>query len=412
MADTLNGLIFSEFLTDNSEFDPGFDTDGDGQHNKSDEYVELQNTTGSAISLEGYQVWSDDRGLLYEFTAGDTIAPGQTATIVGEYTGTPPAGYYDAGLSDGQNFLEDGQGTQNDTIYLVNSSTGDYIVFSYGDPVQPPSPPGGFTGTNQIGGGESIESGAPNGVAFTRDANGTWVEGSADPGSPGTVCYAAGTLIQTPEGPRRIEMLRAGDLVLTLDKGPQEILWARQDSQPLEHVKRASKPVLIAAGSLGPGVPASDLIVSPQHRILVGGHKQLTNYFNAEVFVPAKSLTSLRRIRPMLGKKEITWVHFAFQTHEIVFANGCLTESLLLGPMALSALSVKERASLAKAFGRAPVTNITFNGPPARPCLKVSAARRQLSLRSKSTENHRSCSIGKRTCDLAQELSVANAIPA
>ena len=136
MADKLDGLIFSEFLVDNSEFSAGFDTDGDGQHNKSDEFIELQNTTGSAISLDGYELWSDDKGLLFSFGPGDTIDPGQTATIVGEYTGTPPAGYYDAGRSEGNNWLEDGEGSNNDTIYLVNTATGEYIAFSYGEPAQ------------------------------------------------------------------------------------------------------------------------------------------------------------------------------------------------------------------------------------------------------------------------------------
>ena len=44
MADKLDGLIFSEFLVDNSEFSPGFDTDGDGQHNKSDRTTTLSTT--------------------------------------------------------------------------------------------------------------------------------------------------------------------------------------------------------------------------------------------------------------------------------------------------------------------------------------------------------------------------------
>ena len=34
-------------------------------------------------------------------------------------------------------------------------------------------------------------------------------------------CYGAGTLIDTPDGTRRIERLCAGDLVLTADRGPQ-----------------------------------------------------------------------------------------------------------------------------------------------------------------------------------------------
>ncbi|NNF71497.1 MAG: lamin tail domain-containing protein, partial [Rhodobacteraceae bacterium] len=112
MADSLDGLIFSEFLVDNPSF---FDTDGDGTANKSDEFIELQNATGSTISLDGYQLWLDDRGLLYSFSSGDTIDAGGTATVVGEYTGTAPDGFYAAGLGEGNDFLADGEGTRNDT---------------------------------------------------------------------------------------------------------------------------------------------------------------------------------------------------------------------------------------------------------------------------------------------------------
>jgi len=41
--------------------------------------------------------------------------------------------------------------------------------------------------------------------------------------SDGVVCYAPSTLIDTPNGPRTVESLRPGDLVLTVDLGPQPI---------------------------------------------------------------------------------------------------------------------------------------------------------------------------------------------
>lgn len=113
--------------------------------------------------------------------------------------------------------------------------------------------------------------------------------------------------------------------------GAQEIRWVRSGDHPLEQVDAEEKPVLIAAGALGDGRPTSDLVVSPQHRVLVGGHAQLQDWFRSEAFVPAKSLTNLPGIRHMKGKKTITWFHFACDRHEVVFANGCLSESLLFG---------------------------------------------------------------------------------
>ena len=92
MADKLDGILISEVLADNAG-GSAIDTDGDGNTNKSDEFIELQNATNSTISLDGFELWSEKNGLLYSFGPGDTIDPGGTATVVGNYTGTPPAGF-------------------------------------------------------------------------------------------------------------------------------------------------------------------------------------------------------------------------------------------------------------------------------------------------------------------------------
>ena len=192
------------------------------------------------------------------------------------------------------------------------------------------------------------------------------------------LCYALGTMIQSAEGPRAAEDLRVGDLVITMDHGPQPIRWTRSDRQPLEAVGNDAKPVLISAGALGGKLPARDMIVSPQHRILVGGGGQLQGPFKTESLVPAKSLVSLPGIRFLKGKRHITWVSFACDRHEVVTANGCLSESLLLGPMAVNAMTARDRQALAEIFGAAPAPDAALNGPPARDCLKVGEVRRLL----------------------------------
>jgi hypothetical protein len=37
----------------------------------------------------------------------------------------------------------------------------------------------------------------------------------------------------------------------------------------------------------------------------------------------------------MLGMTPLRWLHFSFDRHEVVRANGCLPESLYMGPMVL-----------------------------------------------------------------------------
>lgn len=217
------------------------------------------------------------------------------------------------------------------------------------------------------------------------------------------VCYASGTLIDTPEGPRAVETLHPGDLVMTLEHGPQPIRWARSSDHPLEDAETVAKPVQIKAGALGRNLPAHDLIVSPQHRILVGDAGQLQHVFETEAFAPAKSLTSLPGIRHMKGKTQITWVHFACDRHEVVTANGCLSESLLLGPMIVNGLSPAERQALADLFGTAPTPDAALNGPPARECLTVGAARRQLAKHLKDKGRRVANEIRKWDRDLAVE---------
>lgn len=195
----------------------------------------------------------------------------------------------------------------------------------------------------------------------------------------GTIaCYAPGTLIDTPGGPRSVETLRPGDLVLTLDHGSQVIRWTRSGDQPLGDAHDDAKPVQIKAGALGHNLPAADLVVSPQHRILVGGGEALRKFFTNQAFVPAKALTSLPGIRHMKGKARITWIHFAFERHEVVTANGCLSESLLLGPIVVNGLSAAERQAVTDIFGPAATPDAGLNGPPARECLTVGAVKRQL----------------------------------
>ena len=377
MADKLNGIIISEILADNAG-GSAIDTDNDGNTNKSDEFIELQNTTGSTISLDGYELWSETNGLLYSFGPGDTIAPGDTATIVGNYSGTVPAGYYDGGVSEGTNWIPDGEGQKYDSIFLVDTATGDYIVLSYGRPPQTPTLPSGFPGTTLIGAGESINSSAPNGTAFSRDQNGDMQEGTPTPGEPGVPCYAPGTLIDTPDGPRAVEALQPGDLVLTRDHGAMPIRWTHQGVQRLEQVSDNARPVLIRAGAFGAGCPSCDMVVSPQHRILIGQDGQMQGLDSGPVLVPAKALTDLPRIRHMKGRRAITWVHFALDCHAVVMANGCASESLLLGPVVLRGLSFAGRRNLDRIFGKAATPDGALNGPPARPFLRVGEARRML----------------------------------
>ncbi|WP_137702496.1 Hint domain-containing protein [Marimonas lutisalis] len=196
--------------------------------------------------------------------------------------------------------------------------------------------------------------------------------------NPGSIqpCYASGTLIDTPDGPRPVETLGPGDMVTTVDRGAMPILWVSVSEQPLEEARPEGRPVLIQAGALGYGRPARDLIVSPQHRMLVCPG-QLGGETGGKVLVPAKSLVSLPGVRHMLGKRRITWHHFALETHAVVIAEGAFSESLLLGPVIVKSFGVATQRRLSRMFPN-PASD-GLNGPACRPCLSIRAAKQHLS---------------------------------
>lgn len=105
----------------------------------------------------------------------------------------------------------------------------------------------------------------------------------------------------------------------------------------------------------------------------------------------------------MGGKRRITWVHFACDNHEIVFANGCLSESLLLGPMVINGLTDPDRQVLAEFFGFQQPPNAALNGRPARDCLKVNQVRRFVEKYSKERANRSARDLPKWDRDLAME---------
>ncbi len=195
------------------------------------------------------------------------------------------------------------------------------------------------------------------------------------------ICFATGTLIDTPCGPMPVEQIQAGTTVNTVDHGPQTVIWSNTNDRPLDGTDPDQKPILIQAGALGRGKPMRDLVVSPQHRVLVGENGQLTDYFDRPALVAAKALVSLPGIRHMRGKRAVTWHHFAFRKHQIVRANGCLAESLLLGQMVQKSLPAAERAALQSLFAVAPAHD-ALNGPAARDVLKTGQVARILRQRT------------------------------
>lgn len=297
-ADALSGMKFDNFTQDNvqtwspdsfASYDPALDQ---ATYNQDNAYAgtDTFNITDST---------------------GSTTTHGFDCVVVYKATVT----YADGSQSTGE-------------IVVVQDTGGDTWVV----------PPSAYTADAEMLDGDiqSIDIIEPTGTA----ASGLYYE-RAVINNIGTVpCFCAGTLIDTPSGSRSIETLRAGDFVLTRDRGAQQIRWIGARSVSKEDLAKTPSlnPILIEKGALSTNVPARDLMVSPQHRMLLRSRVVERMFDESEVLVAAAALTDVAGISRISMNDTVRYYHILLDNHEVILANGAETESLFPGPVALRAV--------------------------------------------------------------------------
>jgi len=137
---------------------------------------------------------------------------------------------------------------------------------------------------NEAGGSPSY--GTVEGLAFVGGVGGfppigvplTVVSATAGPSQPFAdlatpPCFTAGSRISTPAGEVAVEDLRPGDLVETLDHGPQVVRWTGTQRVPAAVLRRDARfrPVRVRRDAFGLGRPRIDIWLSqrvrPSHRM-------------------------------------------------------------------------------------------------------------------------------------------------
>ena len=130
-------------------------------------------------------------------------------------------------------------------------------------------------------------------------------------------CYAAGTCIATPAGGMPIESLSPGDLVRTLSGVARPVIWVGRRAVDCARHPRPDMvcPVRIRANALADGVPARDLLVSPEHSLLING-----------LLIPARALVNgANVVREQV--EHITWWHVELASHDVILAEGMPAET-------------------------------------------------------------------------------------
>ena len=213
------------------------------------------------------------------------------------------------------------------------------------------SAPDGGSLSVEVTGTDSNGNGV-NGIVTYRDDTGTVVGTMTFEEIENIIpCFTPGTTIATPSGERLVEDLKAGDRIITRDNGIQQIRWVGSKTLDWEGLYKSPhlRPILIRAGSLGNDLPERDMMVSPNHRMLVAGNQTALYFEESEVLVAAKHLVDTAGICRM-DVRNTTYVHFMFDNHEVVLANGAWTESFQPGDYSLKGIGDAQRSEILELF--------------------------------------------------------------
>ncbi len=145
-------------------------------------------------------------------------------------------------------------------------------------------------------------------------------------------CFASGTRITMGDGTlRRIEDLAPDDMVLTRDHGAQPLRWVGKVTL---RAYGAFAPVSFAAGTMGNlGV----LSVAPLQRIFLYQRGDRALGTRAEVLVQAQYLADGDHATRREGGF-VTYHALAFDSHQIIYAEGVPVESLLVSRATIARL--------------------------------------------------------------------------
>jgi hypothetical protein len=293
-------------------------------------------TTGGTLTLT--DIWFDDPTVVT--SAGDDTIDGGDGSDLLYGNGGDDVIYVDQGDTatggDGDDtfILQDldTTGSGNAAIDIVGGegeeTGGDTLVLTsdvaYDDI--------NFTNTNDASGGLSGNFTMSDGtvVTFSEIEN--------------IICFTQGTMILTAQGERPVEQLERGDRVLTRDHGLQPVRWIGRRTVS---GKGRFAPVRFAQHVL-PGL-RSDLLVSPQHRVILEGYHAELLFGDSEVFAAAKHMVNDKDV----VQEEIdtvTYFHIMFDEHEVIYSNGAPTESFHAGDVGLHSITEAAREELFALF--------------------------------------------------------------
>ncbi|MGQ0335672.1 Hint domain-containing protein [Halomonas elongata] len=134
-------------------------------------------------------------------------------------------------------------------------------------------------------------------------------------------CFAAGTMIATPEGEVAVEILQIGDSILTANGKTVPVKWVGRHTVSNAFTDPNHQPIRVRAGALGDGKPHQDLVVTAGHGLVIDGL-----VINAAVLVNGSTIDYM----PWDELDElVTYYHIETENHEVILANGTEAETYI-----------------------------------------------------------------------------------
>jgi hypothetical protein len=190
-------------------------------------------------------------------------------------------------------------------FFAKNDSTGQYLLFSNDSNL------GGLTNLtfDYSGGADS-----PYAYQFG------FYESPSDPGGAMAFCFMAGTSILTPDGNVAVETIKIGDIVSLSDGRTAPVTWLGIQTVSTKFAdKLRVLPIRIKAGALGDAMPARDLLISPDHAILLG-----------DILVQAGALVNGVSItRETDVPESFTYYHVEVADHSLIMAENVPAETFV-----------------------------------------------------------------------------------
>ena len=157
-------------------------------------------------------------------------------------------------------------------------------------------------------------NGGGNGGPGNGNGNGNTCAGGGN-------CFLKGTLIDTPDGQKKVEDLLIGDLVTTIGGAARPVqfisAYSYKKADPSRDWVEDVKPVVVRKSAISDNVPNRDLYMTRAHALYLD-----------EMLVPVCNLIngSTIVVDDAEDLSELEYFHVKFESHDVVYAEGGLRE--------------------------------------------------------------------------------------